>query len=277
MAGKKRQKTGLLSGVDFEEYLGWRYLTRGVVSKVVWESPYHAWWEQNNCGEESAALRFGTLVHAAILEPDTLEERFVAGPDVRGNSNAWKEFVESCPGKVVVKQKEWADALEMRDAVLRLPEFRVIQKHGQFEVSCVWRERGIGLAKGRLDAWVPVENGINVDLKTTSALDAAAFERALWDYGYYVQGAWYRRGVRAATKGGYAPSLYSVALGKSRPYCPVIYRVSDDALKAGDRVIEIGLARYRRCLDKGEWPRPSGVREIDLPLWAYERIENIIY
>lgn len=163
----KKPKTGLLEGVSFEEYLGWKHLTRGVVSKMVFESPYHAWWEMNNSGEESAALRFGTLVHAAILEPDTLEERFIAGPEVRANSNAWKEFVEGNEGKVVVKAKEWEDALAMRDAVLKLPEFRAIHKNGKTEVSCVWREKGIGLAKGRLDVWVPVGRGLNVDIKTT--------------------------------------------------------------------------------------------------------------
>lgn len=162
---------------------------------------------------DSPALAFGTLVHAVILEPDTLTDVAVLDPhEVAGNNpktgkpydaptmtNKWKEAVAEAQeaGRQIVSAEDWAAAHAMRDAALAHPVAAQLldQTGARPEVSVFARdEQGLG-HKARFDLLAPVA----VDVKTTTSLPSAEeLAKAATRYGYDLQNAHYAEVARLA-------------------------------------------------------------------------------
>lgn len=90
-------------------------------------------------------------------------------------------------------------AAAMRSALLDNAFARFILKEGQTEKVQLWDDQGTGLpCKARLDIWLP-QDGLIVDIKTTSAKSYREFLAACYLYDYDRQGAYYLDGTPHAS------------------------------------------------------------------------------
>lgn len=157
---------------------------------------------------ETPAMRFGTLVHRAILEPEKYE-RTVAVTDHRRGTNAYRDFVEENQGKDILKTREAMDIRVIANRVLDHPFAGAMVKQCQktelpFEIQqCGVPHRGI------IDG---IGSWFLLDLKTTSDVSHHALQRTIWQHKYYMQAAIYER---AACLMGYDPEAYFVVAVES--------------------------------------------------------------
>ena len=63
--------------------------------------------------------------------------------------------------------------------------------------------------------------------------------------------AFYRAVLREAT-GENAP-VHLVAVEKNEPFSTGVWHLAEDVLDQAEKVNEAALARYRKCLETGEW------------------------
>jgi len=112
-------------------------------------SPYHYWKRfidpQRQPLEPTAAMRLGSLVHCAVLEPDELLQRYgVCGPR---NTKAGKEQAAAmaADGIEAVSEIDMTLALSMAAAVREHPAAALLLANGKAEQSFWWDDTNAGL------------------------------------------------------------------------------------------------------------------------------------
>jgi exodeoxyribonuclease VIII len=237
-------------------------------------------------GEETPARKFGSAVHCAVLEPRRFEDDYAPEPDVTAPryeeysrpraTKAYREEVEALEseGVTILKGPETRALEQIQAAVRGHPASGVIlDGEGPAEASIVWTDPETGVPVKIRPDWIAEDVGAVVDLKTTTDAGPESFQKDFFNYGYYRQAWIYLTGCRAA---GYDVEHYTIlAVEKSPPYATAVYRVRDDVMEWAKKEVRPLLDTFARCLEADEWPAyPTTVQLINLPPWAYDRIED---
>jgi len=222
--------------------------------------------------KETEALAAGTLRHMALLQPHLLEATyFVTDLErISAREKATQAEIERAGGRELVKRAEWEAALRLRDAVHTHPTLRdMLAPEGlACEASFYWIDAVTGLrCRGRADA-LRLDWGVAIDLKTTEDASPAGFARAVANYKWHWQNAFYAQGLTATWQDPQA--FFFVAVEKEPPFLPAIYELDQRAVDLGRRDVAAQLEIWARCERAGIWPgydeRPV---RLDLPGWAY--------
>ncbi len=253
----------------------------GVSSHALLElqrSPLHCWAKYLNPdrvdGEPTAALRFGTLVHALALTPETFGDEFVLADSLNRRTQAGQAAYAAlaATGQRVVSRAEYAAALEIVQAIQRHPVAGTLFKTGAPEkILTVEREPPRWPLKGRLD-WLAPQPAI-VELKTATDASREGFLRAVYRYGYHLSAAYYRRLVSQTTGTPETAIPHTfVVVETQRPYAVAVYSSSERLLAEGRVLWETALARFDDCWLANDWPsypvetlepaRPSGAPRV---------------
>ena len=242
---------------------------------------------------DTDATRFGTAVHAALLEPELFLQYTVLG-DCHG---AFKDG-RPCPhpAKLARNGEGWCGkhdpdkgASPDRGPVIGVADYVRVEAirasvaahevatgllHGHagtVEVSGVFRDTETGVwCKIRPDRVVDLPWGqkVCVDLKTTRKDTDGRWWRELASMGYHHQAALCRRGL--ARLGQVCTASVIVAVESAPPHGVGCYLLDEDDVARAHREISQLLARYAECLERGEWPnRPVELHERRLPEWAF--------
>lgn len=221
--------------------------------------------------EETPALVMGSIVHRCVLEPDTMAGAFHIKPDgmnfATKDGKAWRTEHEDCP----IISAENADAINgMRDSVWRHPKASAILKASEFERSAFANDNGL-LLKARFDA-LPKTGNVIADLKTCESADLESVEKAMFQYGYFRQAAFY---MRVANLLGMKRNYFVfIFVEKSPPYAVACYTPTDDVLNAGEMMVSRDLQLLRNCYAEDNWPGYStDIEPCALPAWAMKQIE----
>lgn len=230
---------------------------------------------------DSAAFAIGRATHAAVLEPQTFEQRFAQRPDgidrrTKDGKAAWEQFVTANAGKDILDRDEMQLVQQMRDAVRAHPAAAELFRCGEPEL--VWRKQFATLNVQARTDWF---NGAGcalcprpyvVDLKTVESLDDGAFrnfEKAFVNLGYHRQAGFYLPLLYDC--GIACTDFYFVAVEKCEPFGVAVYKVSNAALQRGQEETLFDLARLKSCIESQRWPNmPETVQEINLPAWYQE-------
>ena len=226
----------------------------------MWRSPLHCWAryvDPDRADEEpTAAMRFGTLVHALVLTPETFGEEFVLSDAINRRSQEGKAqyaaLVES--GQQVVTGQEYRAALEIVKAIRQHPVAGALFRVGEPEkILTVAREPHRLPLKGRLD-WLNPQPAI-VELKTAADASKAGFLRAVYRHGYHLSAAYYRMlvGQTTGTPEAAIPHTFVVAETKY-PYAVAVYPSSERLLAEGRDLWETNLAGFDECWMANDWP-----------------------
>ena len=117
--------------------------------KAVMQSPYHYWSRFIDPNREplipTAAMRFGTLVHCAVLEPHELAKRYQLAPDRRTKEGKAAAVEMAANGIEAVSEIDFAQAMQMADAVNANKEVAYLLSNGKAEQSLWWDDIATGL------------------------------------------------------------------------------------------------------------------------------------
>jgi hypothetical protein len=226
-------------------------------------------WRRDNPQPPTPAMRMGTLVHTAILEPDSMSELLLA-PTVDRRTSAgkaeWAAFLIESEGREIVTADELEQLSAIRDAVWSHPACgKALGMIAEVETSIGWTLDGID-CRCRPDAILT--NSVILDVKTTRGATADEFVKSVAQYRYHVQAAFYSDGYKAAF--GEAPKGFLfVAVETEVPHLCACYVASEAMIVRGRADYEADLRTYARCLEADEWPGLSETPVIiDLPKWA---------
>jgi exodeoxyribonuclease VIII len=264
---------GLIPDLPIDQYHGGIGVSKSQLDQIA-KSPAHYQYARTAPKKDpTAAQRFGSLTHLAVLEPHKLN--VVVGPDLNKNTKEWKAFkaqVEA-EGKEIVTQEEF-DTLEgMKAAVYAHPAAARLLGHGPVEHSAYWIDPATGLlCRCRPDKLIRTERGvILVDLKTTEDASEAEFSRSIENYRYHVQAAFYTDGIEAAL-GEPVAAFAFIAVEKKAPYAVACYQLATVDIEDGREAYQADLFRLQECMTRNEWPAYSPrIETITRPAWAKRR------
>jgi exodeoxyribonuclease VIII len=273
-------RNGLLKGIFQLDEAVYR-AAPGVSQSLLKEFKYsaaHAKASMDGLIEPTKAQELGTAIHTLVLEPEVFKNKYCVAPDIKRNSNAGKEayaeWATANAGKIpltvsditmcsgIANQVETSAAGEMLKTSLK-------------ELSFFWTDSETGVfCKGRLDAYTA---GIIFDLKTTSGnATSEDFGRAVANFGYHIQAAFYLDGLEAAAAS--SPELSGafkvdrflfIVAEKAAPYGVSVMELAPEDIELGRARYKQYLAEYSVCKAENHWPSYSNViQTVRVPKWA---------
>jgi hypothetical protein len=269
---------GLIPDMPAEVYHKTMAMSAGGLKRMA-QSPAHFYGLQLDPnrpqgGEPTPAMKNGTLVHTALFEPDTLAARYVVKPE--GLKLSTKEGIDwkSAQALEIVDADQMAAALAQSAAVRALPDIAALMTEGHAEASAFWLDDETGeLCKCRPDWTSPAGDGVVlVDGKTCQDASPAGFARAIWNFAYHLQAAWYSDGYEKAT-GKRVHGFVFAAVESSWPHAAAAYMLDDEVMDKARAENRRLLNLYAECRRTNTWPGyPAQITPITLPAWAMKEL-----
>lgn len=239
-------------------------------AKLLLRSPAHYLAARATPKEPTAAMRLGTIVHALVLEPDTVQASFAIMPkfDKRTTigKKAAEEFEQDNAGKTVVDEYTWDRANAIASSVLRHPLVAENLRDGNPEVTLLWDQYGVP-CKSRVDY---MTGSAIFDVKTCSDASPEGFARQIATFSYHVQAAHYAAGFREVV-GWDLDRFVFIAVETEAPYAVGIYTLDGRSLQSGRLLMERAAQAYKVALEHATDIPASyndDVVELSLPNWA---------
>ena len=214
--------------------------------------------------ETTPAMRMGTLLHTAVLEPD----RFAAKVHVWDGTKrgkAYTEFAEDKDPFWILSEKEYTICDAVRESVWAKTAAYKLIEGAEIEKSITWDDPACGPCKARLDVAKPT---MICDFKTTANMEPGRFAVTCAQLHYHLQMGFYARGHEQIT--GTFPTVSIIAAEQKPPFDCAVYAVPEYTVRAGARRAVDIACEYRDAMDRGELPGVDRgeVLELDLPSWA---------
>lgn len=223
--------------------------------------------------EDDSKFDIGTCLHALLLQGDTVFDR-LSYSDWRTTAAKEARAEARAHGRIPLLLKDADRVEEMAEAVHGHLALLDVDPRpftdGQPEQTLVWEEQGV-MCRARFD-WLRDDLTVCDDLKTTTRYaNPEAWQRGpLYDHGADLQAAMYLRGLKAVT--GSDARWRWVVVETSPPYALSVVVPTAAVLELGNAKFDMALAKWRRCLETGEWPAyPRTVVEAELPAWIESR------
>lgn len=218
--------------------------------------------------DEAKHLRIGSVTHAYLLEPETVERRFVVWTGKVRNGKKWDEFREEHAHQTILGPKEMEAGIGAAKAVLAHPIAGKLLVGGLREASFTWNDRETGLkCKARVDH----TNRYVTEVKTTAQLAPRLFENSATRIGYHGQLAFYGDGLR---ENGIAidPEPRIICVESEAPHDVVVFRIPAFVVEEGRDLYRRLLKKLARCIETNEWPGRAEAEELvfTMPMWALD-------
>ena len=244
------------------------------------ESPEKFKYYEDNPEPPRPALSFGRLLHAMVLQPETVDKEFAEAPNVdrrttKGKAE-WAAFEAYAEDKTVVTSDMALAAVEMS---LKLEKNEFVKKllNGEKEVPFFWTDELTGEeCKCRTDCITNI-NGLDiiVDLKTAECAETDTFMRHAVKYGYNLQAAMYSEGVRKCT--GKECAFVFVVIEKKPPCAINILQADKTFITHGFDMFRELIGIYHDCKQTGNWYGYLGkhniINSLELPPYIAKEIE----
>lgn len=123
---------------------------------------------------------------------------------------------------------------------------------GESELSLFWEDEETGvLLKCRPD-FLPYDCKLVPDYKTACSVNPETFYGDFIKFGYHVQAAMYKEGIKAVT-GIEVDSFFFVAQEKEPPYITQVYLPDNTIIHYGRKAAKKAINTYLECMEKGFW------------------------
>jgi hypothetical protein len=216
--------------------------------------------------DSTPAQVFGTLCHAAILEPERISEIHVVRPDgMDYRTNVGKKWRDS--QTVAILTGEESECLAgCSKGVASHRTANAIVTRSAHEVSFFRRDAVTGLLlKGRIDCIATDDDGFTTvaDIKTCEDASEEAFSKAIANWGYHRQAAYYMDLTGASF-------FLFIAVEKKPPYAVNVFCLDEETVEIGRQAVRHDLNLLAECQRKGEWPAyGDGISHIKAPKWLH--------
>jgi len=109
------------------------------------------------------------------------------------------------------------------------------------------------LVRARYD--IVTSHGLIVDVKKTQDASEEGFSKSAGNFRYHFQAAWYTRVYEWLT--GEPPAGYAIiAVEEKPPHYTRVYVFDDEAIAAGNDLVDAAIDLYRVCSEADIWPLP---------------------
>ena len=268
------KEVGIYYDIPFSEYEQWDAINNSVLWTLKSQSPLHAKAMMDNPPEQTEPFRIGRAFHTLLLEPRKFNREYAVMPvcdrRTKEGKAIYEAFQKSNDGKEILSKDDFNQIDVMGEAIKKQIIYRYIQQ-GEAEVCIVWQDKKTKLfCKARID-YVHKEQAILIDLKSTTNASPTEFSKAMYNYGYYQQAAFYSYGWKILA--GNEPCFVFLPVEKTPPYAVAAYEAHEQVIFAGKQSYRQALDRYAECLKKNEWPGyQESVEILNLPEWALRNV-----
>lgn len=225
---------------------------------------------------QTPAMKLGSAVHAALLEPDRFALEWAAPEPGDGRTSAYKaymaKFREEHAGKNIIPASDLEKVEGIKSEVMQHPIWeRFADPESSVEVSALWKDESTSeLCKLRMDHLV-TDGGVEVitDVKTEGqSASPRQFKLSCARYGYAIQAAWYVDGWKLVSGCSHPVEFHFLVVETRPPYGVAWYRASERMLERGRSQYRLFKDQYAHALKTGTCPGyPQRVIDIDLPGW----------
>lgn len=269
---------GIYEGISNSDYHSGPGLSSSDM-KCLAQSPLHYKTSKASPHEETDAMKLGTAVHFAVLEPDIFSEIYAETPEGDRRSKAFKTALAELEeqGKIPLTPNDYEAIQGMARSIQEHPLAGRWLTGGTAEISGYWMQRidsdGLDtniLCKCRPDYIKEVGNQyVIIDLKTTRNAEPRYFSKAAyWDYQYHISAAHYLTGMEKL-RGVRAQGFIFIAVEKAPPYAVNVFEASEEFIQAGEEINQELYKIFASCQASGNWPGyPAISRKLMLPRGA---------
>lgn len=251
-----------------------------IAHQLVSRSALHAWHAHPRLNphyrqEESAEFDYGRAAHSLLLEGDASRLVVIEADDWRKKDAKEMRDKARAEGKTPLLARQMAKvramvrAAEEYVAVSELPD---LLADGEAEHPLHWQE-GPTHCRARLDK-ITADRLRVMDYKSTESANPSSFIGKAIAYGYAMQEAFYRRGVKAVY--GREPQFVFLLQEKEPPFACSLVAFDPALQEIGDRQAEYALALWGSSMESGKWPGyPQRVAYLEPPAWLVARTEAL--
>jgi hypothetical protein len=237
-------------------------------AKLLLKSPAHYFASREGFKAPTAAMKLGTAVHTAILEPELFDAEIAIEPKLDKRTKIGKEAAEqfslSSDGKVIIDHYQGERCRAIAEAVRAHPYFKKRVKNGKAEATMLWEQYGVQ-CKARVDY---LAERTMFDVKTCQDASPDGFAKQIANFSYHMQAAHYAMGFRRLT-GNPLEQFVFIAVESELPHMVGIYALSADSLRAGAGAMKKAADNYDLFLSqKIVKSYNTDVEEISIPSWA---------
>lgn len=189
---------------------------------------------------ESKALDFGSLCHDLILSFDEIKQKYLFA-DVDKLDFRLKEHKElkakaDEQGLILIDKATKSEADKLINNNLFFFDRFIDKRKGYCELSYFGEYKGV-MCKARFD-FISKNKKTIVDLKFLQSATKDDFSRAVANFGYYIQAAFYLELTGAK-------EFLFLAIEKTEPYLIGVYKLDTSALDLGRERIEKAIEIYK--------------------------------
>jgi len=241
--------------------------------KRLLESPLQYWYNSpfntnKESIKESAAMKVGTAVHTAILEPEKFKEEYSINRKVKSSTKSG-----------ILGREQFLTVKRIRD-LIRRSEFSQFFTDGVAEASVIWKDEETGIScKARFDYLLKAN--IIIDLKTIG-LETLSYKELINEIfshkrKYYVQAAVYIEALRnlkkiKGIKSG-SEEFFFFFVTKTEPLDFQLVKIEQDIIDLGIDEFRKALSIYKNSFEEygpKEWRPSKEVESLtlsDAPAW----------
>lgn len=244
--------------------------------------------------EETEAMVMGRLVHSLILEPDTVEAKYIIKPaDInrkgKANQEKYDQWVEKHKDKTIITEKMLNHAKAMCKSVFSNEDLMSILDNSEKEKPILFKYKGHEF-KTLIDAYS--DNNIIIDLKTTcdfkplsvQSCDAIKLGYDIQCY-LYSQAVMYNNAKKSQFDRQLRPTFLFVNISKAQPFATFITDAGELYEYGKYRTNKL-LVQYELLVNKfgltkeNPWPIlgdcDNQIVELKLPSFAKYELETAL-
>jgi len=278
---------GIYEGIARDDYFSWPCLNNSLLKHAT-RTLAHFRHAMETPTEPTDAMRFGTLAHSGILEPLQLANQYAVMPDLTegittangqpaASPKATKQYKqrvaewEAANSTKEIVEQEWLDdVIAMHAQLLRNDRaMRYLAPRGPVECAIVWDDPSGVRCKALCDKIDNYSCRI-ADYKTTR--DLRRFDRAIIDFSYDMQGAFYLDGISAIQSGKWQFAI--VAQESSAPFLLQADVLPKEQITEGRRIYREALEKVAHAAEVDHWPG-YGDPDWSRPHWATKDEQSV--
>jgi hypothetical protein len=217
-----------------------------------------------------------------LVTGDNIEIVVIHAQDWRSSAAKARRDWAHMNSRVPLLAKDWLVAQAMATSLREIPIVQALLAPGTGwpELTLVWRDEDTGVMCRCRPDWLPRRidgrRTVLCDYKSCLSADPEALGKAVENYGYHQQAAWYLDGAAALGLAEPDAPFVFIAQEKEPPNVVTYFEVDPDDLEVGRIMNRWALEQYAECKATNDWPPYS--REITMvsrPPWAQKRDRSI--
>lgn len=262
----------IIADLPFDQYLAIEAASNSFL-KDMRRSPAHARYKEAE-DYDTRAKEIGSAIHMALLEPELFHGHYLIADADDRRSAQYRGLAMDAGGSRVLTRPEHKRIQGMQHSAYQNKRFaKIMGAPGRNELTVVSKDPVTGVqVKCRFDR--KPDQPIAFDLKKCQDARGSEFVKAITNYGYYMQVAFYTD-VWFWETGEKIKSFPIGALEEKSPHGFVMHDLDEVALILGRKHYREALDSYARCLDSGIWPGYEDESECtSVTSWAAMELED---